>query len=128
MRAAQLDKGIVVNFIEVASYTAAWVDPKNAVLGSIWNGQEFFTPVPPAVVPAEISMRRFRLSLHGAGWLVDLQSAIDAMAGADGELLRIDWVTSPVVERDSRLSATLAAMGKTRAEIDVLFIAAAAMV
>lgn len=46
MRAAHIKNGKVVNFVEVNEFTIDWVDPKNSVVGSTWDGVRFTPPDP----------------------------------------------------------------------------------
>lgn len=84
------------------------------------DAQHAASGVPPDAVP----MRSFRLALLAAGLLAGYQEAIDGTAGADGEMLRIDWATAPSVARTGRLASALVVMGKTSVEINSIFIAA----
>jgi hypothetical protein len=81
----------------------------------------------PVVIPATVTMRQARLALLQAGKLVDVNAAIASMAGATGEAARIEWEYSQEVHRDKALVKSLApVLGMTDAQLDSLFIAAAA--
>lgn len=90
---------------------------------------ELIVPVPvPVSIPESVPMRNARLALYAAGLLSDVQTLIDGMEGEDGDLARIDWATALTVRRDSPLVARMVLeLGKTDAEIDALFLAAAAI-
>ncbi|MBV6321893.1 hypothetical protein [Duganella violaceipulchra] len=84
-------------------------------------------PVPP-VVPAVIPMLNARTQLYLAGWLTPWEDLLAAMTGPDGDLARIKWATAQTVRRDDPLVLfAIAALNKTDAEADALFIAAAAI-
>jgi len=79
---------------------------------------------PPVTVPASVSMRQARLALLGAGLLDTVEAAI---AGA-GPAAKIEWEYAQEVQRASGLVPSLAtALGMTSAQIDALFVAAAAL-
>lgn len=46
MRAAQIKGGVVVNFAEVAGFNDEFVDPQDAVIGSVVDGGTFTAPMP----------------------------------------------------------------------------------
>lgn len=48
MRAAQIKDGVVVNFAEVAGFSAEFIEPHDAVIGSVWDGAQF-AATPPTV-------------------------------------------------------------------------------
>ncbi len=85
-------------------------------------------PAQPVIVPQSVTMRQARLALAGAGLLQSVNSAISAMPGAAGDAARIEWEFSNEVHRDQTLVAALTpALGITGAQLDQLFIAAAAL-
>jgi hypothetical protein len=45
MKAAHIVNGKVVNYCMVASYDSAFVDPKDSVLGDLWDGSKFTKPI-----------------------------------------------------------------------------------
>ena len=77
--------------------------------------------IPPVVIPT-ITMRQARLALLSAGLLDEVEAAITTPSD------RIWWDYSATVERNHPLvNAVLTALGKTEAEIDDMFIAAATL-
>lgn len=81
-----------------------------------------------ASVPQAVTMRQARLALLGAGMLAAVQTAIDAMQEPAKSAAQITWDHSTEVQRSNGLVAQLApALGLTSAEVDSLFIAAAAL-
>ncbi|TLX65057.1 hypothetical protein DN820_01720 [Stutzerimonas nosocomialis] len=79
-------------------------------------------------VPPEVTMRQARLALLSAGLLSQVNQALAGMAGDEGEAARIEWDYSSVMRRDKPFVQGIGAMlGLTPAQIDDLFIAAAAI-
>lgn len=75
----------------------------------------------PVVIPT-LSMRQARLALLSLGLLDDVEAAITTIEN------RIWWDYSATVERSNPLViSVLTALGKTSAEIDSMFISAAAI-
>jgi hypothetical protein len=85
---------------------------------------------PPApVVPSQVTMRQARAVLILAGMLPAVEAAIDAIADPTAKALaRNEWERSTVVERNRGLVSQMAAgLGLSPAQIDALFIQAAAI-
>ncbi len=79
-------------------------------------------------VPRVVEMAQARLALLQAGLLTQVQSAIDAMPGTDGQAARIAWEYRATVRRDSTLVQALAQqLALTDEQLDALFTAAAAL-
>ena len=99
--------------------------------GCFWRGDrwEVIEAQPPAaVVPSAVTMRQTRLALLGAGLLAQVNAAIAAMPGAEGEAARIEWEYAQEVRRDSPLVAGLsAALGLTDEALDDLYQVAAGL-
>ena len=73
-------------------------------------------------------MRQARLALLGAGKLAAVDAAIDAMPEPQKSAARIEWEYAAEVRRDNDFIAWLApALGMTDAQVDALFVAAAAL-
>lgn len=80
---------------------------------------------PPSTVPQAVSMRQARLALLQAGLLANVNSAVAALPGLDGDAARVEWEYAQEVRRDSPLVASLAAaMSLDAARLDGLFVAA----
>jgi len=80
------------------------------------------------VVPEQVTMRQARLALLGSGILTNVDIAINALPSPSKEAARIEWDYSSTVERHRGLVQSLgAAMGLTEAQLDNLFITAAAL-
>lgn len=78
-------------------------------------------PIPPARVP----MLNAHLVLIDAGWMPALRAHLDAMPGIEGEKARAYFAQALTLSRDHPLVQSIpAALGKTEAEVDALFIAA----
>jgi len=85
-----------------------------------WEVEDAKPPVAP--VPEVVTMRQARLALLGAGLLHQVNGAIAAMPGDEGDAARIEWEYAQEVRRDSPLVAALsAAFGWTGAQLDDLF-------
>ena len=81
-----------------------------------------------AGVPTRVTMRQARLALLGAGKLANVDAAIDAMPEPQKSAARIEWEYAAEVRRDNAFVAGLApALGMTDAQVDALFVAAAAL-
>lgn len=130
MRAAIIENGVVVNLIVVDSLADApgAIDAMDAAIGDGWNGTAFVKPPAPApTVPQAVPMRNAQRVLYAAGLLATVEDIINAMPGAAGDLARIDWRTAQTIRRDDpAVLAVTPLLGKTEAEIDALFVAAAA--
>lgn len=83
---------------------------------------------PPAGVPAAVTMRQARLALLGAGLLPTVQAAIASLPSPQKEAAEIEFEYAQEVQRNHGLVPAMAqALGMTEAQIDDLFIAAAAL-
>jgi hypothetical protein len=101
---------------------------KQITAGEDGNPVAVTPPAPEVTIPRAVTMRQARLALLQAGKLVDVNAAIASMAGAAGEAARIEWEYSQEVHRDRALVKSLApVLGMTDAQLDSLFIAAAAL-
>ena len=81
-----------------------------------------------AGIPTRVSMRQARLALLGAGKLAAVDAAIDTMPEPQKSAARIEWEYAAEVRRDNAFVAGLApALGMTDAQVDALFVAAAAL-
>lgn len=103
-------------------------------VGPGW-GYSAGTFTPPAandngpVVPESVSRRQAKRALLDAGLLHLVDTAIAGMPSPQRERAEIDWAEAVEFRRDSPLVAFLgASLGLTSAQIDALFIAAAAIV
>lgn len=107
-----------------------WIPAGDSNIGDLWDG-ETFTPSPPAppVVPAAVTMRQARLALLGAGLLDDVDTAIAAIPDeTTRRAAQIEWEFSNEVQRNNSFTALLGAgLGLSSAQIDELFIQAAAL-
>lgn len=86
--------------------------------------------VRPIVVPVPVSvtMRQAKLALSRAILLGRANSAIGAMPGQAGEEARIEWEYATTLRRDHPLVSGLGqALGLSAADIDALFVTAAAI-
>jgi len=96
-----------------------------------WDGLAVVAKPPviiPPIVPQSVTMRQARLALSRAGLLATVDAAIANMTGSAGDEARIEWEFSSAILRGQALVAALApVLGMTDAQLDQLFIAAAAL-
>ena len=117
-----------------ASTTTTPGEPRANWDGRGWVMQPYVTEPapstapPPPVVPTAVTMRQARLALLGAGLLSQVNSAIAAMTGMQGDAARIEWEFSSDVRRQQPLVMALGpALGLSAAQLDALFVAAGAL-
>lgn len=133
MRAAIIENGVVVNIAEAdADFAKAqgWIVSDTAAIGDTWDGVEFANPTaPPEPVPASVTRRQAREALLNVGLLDDVDAAIASIEDAtERRRAEIYWMDSATFERNSAMLGQIAAsIGLTDAEIDDLFVAAAAL-
>lgn len=98
--------------------------------GFAWVARPYVAPPPAAgpEAPAAVTMRQARRALHAAGMLAAIELALDALPDPDRTAARIEWEYSSEVQRHNGFVAQLApALGLTDAQLDGLFISAAAL-
>ena len=107
------------------------VNGAGGAIGDTWDGMRFVRPVVPPhppVVPPSVTMRQARLALLGAGLLVSVDAAINALPSPQKEAARIEWEYATEVQRSSGLVPMMAAaLGLDDTALDALFIGAAAL-
>lgn len=98
--------------------------PDEVQLGWIKQGGQFVAPpAPEAIVPQIVTRAQFKLALLDLGLLDDVDALV---AASNDRALQINWAERLEFERNHPLViATAAALGKTAAEIDALFVLAA---
>lgn len=81
--------------------------------------------VPTPLIPTSVTRRQFKLALLG----IDLLDDVEAMISASGDrALQINWEEALEFERGNPFVAQMtAALGKTEADVDALFILAATL-
>ena len=132
MRYAEIDESGIVIRVAVADDDPlpGWIeDPDSrAVEGGVWDGAQFWPPVPTPVVPSSVTMRQARLTLLGAGLLDDIDVAINSLPSPQKEAARIEWEYSQEVQRHNGfVSVLVPILGLTEAQTDALFITAAGL-
>lgn len=81
---------------------------------------------PPPVIPQIVTMRQARRALLAANLYTQVNTAIAAMTGPQGDAARIDWEFATTVERSNPLFISLAStLNLTTEQLDALFVAAA---
>jgi len=82
----------------------------------------------PPPVPSVVTMRQARLALLSAGLLSQVDDAVNALKGAEGDAARVEWEYSGAVQRDWPLVATLStSLGVTDGQMNDLFRLAATL-
>ena len=80
------------------------------------------------VVPQSVPMLNAHLALIAAGWMTSIKAYLDALTGPAGDAARAYFTLAQTMRRDHDLVLSIpAALGKTEAEVDDLFIQAAAL-
>ena len=86
------------------------------------------TAIAKAKVPASVTMRQGRLALLAAGKLAQVDAAIASLPEPQKSAALIEWNFSNELQRGNAFVATLgAALGLSDAQVDQLFITAAAL-
>lgn len=94
-------------------------------VGWVKSGSTFVPPTPVVLIPQSVTRRQFKLALLNIGLLDNIESVI---AASTDRALQINWTEALDFRRDNPFVASMAtALGKSEAEIDALFIAAAAI-
>lgn len=131
MRAHVVTDGVITNTIEVDSLDAmpGLIAADTESIGDgVVDGVIVPAPTPPVPVPQSVTMRQARLALHAAGLLAGVDAAIASMQEPAKTAAAIEWEYASAVERNAGLvPAMAAALGMSEADIDDLFIAAAAL-
>lgn len=100
-------------------------DPAS-VLQALVNGTDL--PPPPVRVPREIANWRARAVLEISGMLPAVESAIAAMDGPAGIIVRNAWQSgAPLARHGPTVSSLAPALGLTEAQVDAMFIQAEAL-
>lgn len=132
MRAAQLDSNnSVINFAEVGGFDESqFVNPLDSVIGSVWDGDSFTDPIPHApTIPESVAMWQARSVMIEDGILDAVVTYLTAMPDEiKRKQAQAKFEYSSTVRRDDPLvKFVIPALGKTEAQIDAMFIRAAAM-
>jgi hypothetical protein len=127
-RFAIIDTGRVTNIIEADAGFAATlgaIDATGAGIGDLWDGETFTAPpAPPAPIPQSVTMRQASIALELAGLLDDVEAIVATLP----RIYQIEWQRASNVLRDNLLVEMVRQQqGMTDAQIDALFIAAAAL-
>lgn len=110
------------------NYPAAWLrqmtTDERAAFGAVEVPEPPAPPQPPLPIPQTVSPRQARLALLAAGLLDDVEATITAAPRS----VQIDWEFANEIRRDNPVIASMAAtLNLTEAQIDDLFVAAAAI-
>lgn len=135
MRAVLIENGVVVQKAApgrtAEQLGEGWVDaPEEVSPGFTFDGEAFTAPPPPPpTVPVAVSMRQGRQALLRVGLLDAVDAAIAGITDPlERRTAQIDWQHATEIRRASPLIASLGpALGLSEAQIDSLFIAAAAI-
>lgn len=111
---------VTLSEAQQAQLAAAQQQP-NAGLRLV-NGDIEPIPVP---VPQTASSGDFMRALFELGWKAQVEGAVAALEGEQGELARTLWTRAAIFERNNALVVLIATMiGKTSEDLDDLFILA----
>ena len=136
MKYAYIENNTAVEVVEadpfmlfVPHYAAKFVEVDetckagNNLVNGVWT-----TPVPPTIIPQEITMRQARLALLDIGLLANVQTAINTLPEPDKTKAQIEWEYSNALQRDNPFVTTLGtALGLSSDDIDNLFITASGL-
>ena len=119
---------VVTNLVvaeESFAVAQGWIQVANEVQrGWLYLGGEFSPPNGPPEVPESVTMLQARLALLQASLLPTVEAAVVNLPEAD----KLAWEFAGSVQRESALVLQLGAgLGLTAAEIDALFVLAAAL-
>lgn len=122
MRYAVIENGTVTNVIESEEDFqidgALLIPSKVAGPGWLYGNDEFS---PPAFIPTRVTSRQFKLQLHYAGLLDD----VEAWISAQGRDVQIAFEASGTFVRDEpMMQAGFSSLGFTSEQIDAFFVAA----
>ena len=94
----------------------------------VLSGEPMPVEQPAPNIPQAVTMRQARLALLSAGLLSTVDATITAMPGTEGDAARIDWEYAQEVQRSFGLVPAMGqVLGLTDAQLDALFVAAAAL-
>lgn len=87
-----------------------------------WVADYVPEPLPPADIPAQVTMRQARLALLQAGKLAAVNASINALPSPQKEAAQIEWEYSQEVQRHNGFVSQLAPLlGMTNDDLDGLF-------
>lgn len=85
-------------------------------------------PPPEVIIPQRITARQAQLALLEAGHLAAVEAVIESFPAEIRARVRVEWGRATHVERGSQVMQMVAtALGLTSAQVDALFVAAAAL-
>lgn len=85
-------------------------------------------PPPEVIIPQRITARQAQLVLLEAGHLAAVEAVIESLPAEIRARVHIEWGRATHVERGSQVTQMVAtALGLTSAQVDALFVAAAAL-
>ena len=108
-----------VHAFEADGSQDAYIKPD---LTSITKTQADALRAPATAAPSVISMRQARRALLQSGLLSQVDNAIAAMTGTEGDAARIDWQFAQTVDRSHPLVAAMTTqLNLTAQQLDDLF-------
>lgn len=82
----------IVHIIDDMEYPPNWWDKETRdAWGMTGEPDPVIPPPTPIVIPVPVSLRGWRRMLYNRGLMVDFETAINAVEGSEGDLLRIDY-------------------------------------
>lgn len=126
-RYAIIQDGIVINVIEADAafaQTVGGIQSDIASPGDLYANGEFTRPPVTIPVPSSVTRGQFKLALLQ----MDLLDTVEAAIAASDRATQINYAERLDFERNHPLVITMAAaLGKTEAEVDALFVLAATL-
>jgi hypothetical protein len=117
---------ILLKTVEAGDIVVSPLDTPTLWEDALAANPEAYSPV--VAIPSFVTMRQARLALLSQGLLDDVDAAIAAMAGVQGEAARIEWQYSQEVHRNKQIVAALAPiLGFTEQQLDSLFLLASGL-
>lgn len=105
-----------------------WFDVTGLAVGPGWRRVGADWQSPQAAVPVSISNAQARLMLLSIGKLADVDTLIAAMPEPDKSQASIEWNYSTEIHRAHSLVQSIGvALGLSDAQLDAMFVAAAAL-
>ena len=127
MRAHVIEKGVVINTIEVDSlkFIPGLIDGSVGAIGWLWDGKTLTAPVEFVVeqtIPDSVTRRQGRLALLRGGYLDDVEAAIAAITDpVERQAAQIEYEADTWERGNAFLQQMWTQLGGTKTGLDELF-------